>query len=534
MAIISHLKNRRFKSTEEVKHALAELGRRTGWRDDLISRLALSRSLNEAAAPPLLDASRKGGKELRCETLFRTTEDLAILPYYVALIVEHSAATPKSDDEVYELIIAHWHRGVLLLLKELDRAASVDKFVAELARRCVGTRREPSGLPGDERQITARRIVPLTIPIGHMGASHTPFAITLNDTRTHSNCHMAISGISGSGKTQLAMQIAASIANQCDRALGILFVDFAKGDVAGNTAFVEEIGAKVFTLPGDVLSVGAFHLREYSDNTIRLVAEEKREVYTNLFRTLGPRQEGRLAEAIRLSYASLADEPERAPDFKHVERALRQIYQRDGLADDSLTELFRRLNAYRVFWSREDDHAPVSPIHAQRWIVDIHQLGGLKEVVAFTLIEQLYREMRALPDSKVDDKTGLREIRCILFIDEAQYYLSRKNRFLQGLIREGRSKGFAVVLLCQSPDDFDQPDFDYTEQLEFTYMLAAKTDPKSVRRLLGTSAYDSKRLAEELGRMEPLHGIGRASKGASPKFRIVPFFEMHTAKHNGK
>ena len=40
---------------------------------------------------------------------------------------------------------------------------------------------------------------------------------------------------------------------------------------------------------------------------------------------------------------------------------------------------------------------------------------------------------------------------------------------------------------------------------EATRKIGAKTDPKSVRRLLGTSNYDSKRLAEELGRME--HGL---------------------------
>src|SRR5262249_51692862 len=144
-----------------------------------------------------------------------------------------------------------------------------------------------------------------------------------------------------------------------------------------------------------------------------------------------------------------------------------------------------------------------------------HELGGLKEVTAFTLIEQLYREMRSLPDSTVDDSTGLRHIRCILAIDEAQYYLKARNRFLQGIIREGRSKGFAVMLMSQSPDDFDQGDFDYTEQLQFTLMLQCKTDPKAVQRLLGVSRDEARRLATELGRMEPLHGLGRLSADRS-------------------
>jgi hypothetical protein len=136
--------------------------------------------------------------------------------------------------------------------------------------------------------------------------------------------------------------------------------------------------------------------------------------------------------------------------------------------------------------------------------------------------------MRGLPESEVDPWTGLRQIRCLLFIDEAQYHLRCKNSFLQGIIREGRSKGCAIALLSQSPDDFDQPDFDYTEQLEFTYMLACKTKPKAVQRLLGVDAAEAKRLATELGRLAPLHGVGRQGGRTSPveSFRAFPFYEL--------
>jgi hypothetical protein len=85
-----------------------------------------------------------------------------------------------------------------------------------------------------------------------------------------------------------------------------------------------------------------------------------------------------------------------------------------------------------------------------------------------------------------------------------------------------------VLLMCQSPDDFDQSDFDYTEQLQFTYMLQCKTDAKAVARVLGLGREEAKRLAGELGRMEPLHGIGRAAAAAGVmRFRAIPFFERH-------
>jgi hypothetical protein len=455
------------------------------------------------------------------------------LPWFVALITEHHGRKPESDDEAFDLVMAHWHRGVELLSRELDEANGIDKFVLDLAR-LAATTSASSSVTASDTQVAASdfpgRIPALTVPIGRYKECQEPFTITLNDTRAHLNCHVAISGMSGSGKTQMAMQIGASASRQADAATGMIFIDYAKGDVASNHGFAEAVGAKVYQLPGDILPVGPFHLREYTHDAICLAAEDKREVYTNLFRNLGPKQQGRLVQAIRSSYKMLQGDPIPAPDFAFINRVLLDIYESENFQPDSLTELFRRLNAYKLFWSRGESRPPVAPLHRQRWIVDIHELGGLKEVTAFTLIEQLYREMRSLPESEVDPDTGLRAIRCLVFIDEAQYYLACKNKFLQGLIREGRSKGFSIILMCQSPDDFDQQDFDYTEQLEFTFMLACKTSPKAVQRLLGTGGQEAKRMATELGRMEPLYGIGRGNEGQDGsllRFRIVPFFEKN-------
>ncbi|MBI2808679.1 MAG: DndE family protein [Planctomycetes bacterium] len=552
MGITSQLLVRRYKSTEEANAKLSRLAQATSWRDDLLSRLAIARSLREPAAPPRVEAARKG-KELRGETLFRyghetqqrhgaqqrhdsqPRRDPAILPWFVALLAEHHGKALQSDEEAFDLILAHWHRGLDLLVTDLDEAKGVVEFIVSLARKAADTAVGATGQgtqPRDVIPALAGHVPGLTVPIGRFKEGEAPFTLTLNDARKHSNCHLAVSGMSGSGKTQLAMQLAASALRAADPATGMIFIDFAKGDVASNQAFVETVGAKVFNLPSTTLPIGPFHLRDYSQDAVVLAAEEKREVYTNLFRNLGPKQEGRLVQAIRTSYKMLAEDPIPAPDFGFVFTVLRDIYEAEGLQPDSLIELFRRLNAYKLFWTRAENSPPISPLHTQRWIVDIHELGGLKEVTAFTLIEQLYHEMRILPESTVDPQSGFRHVRCLLFIDEAQYYLSKKNRFLQGIIREGRSKGFAVVLLCQSPDDFDQSDFDYTEQLEFTFMLACKTEPKAVQRLLGCSPPEARRLATELGKMEPLSGLGRGSGGRDQpikKFRVVPFFELFPA-----
>lgn len=533
MPVIRHLEISRYKSTEEANRQLSALSRASSWPDHVITRLAVTRSLRDPAPPTAANRDRKGGKELRGETFFRSTQDSAFLPWCAAMVAEHAKRAFRDDDDALELVVAHWHRGLSLLEEDLNRAdGDFNAFLIGLARQAaeLATSAPASGsgplTAAGHAEARYGMIRPIIVPIGRVSPTADPITVTMNDTRKHSNCHTAISGMSGSGKTQLAMQMLASLAKGVDASTGIIFIDFAKGDVAGNDKFVKSIGARVLRLPGDVLPIGAFHLPDYSDDAVRLVAEEKREVFSSLFQGMGAKQQGRLVEAIRASYAEARAGGEPAPDFEFVADQLNHLYRLDGIQPDTLTEAFRRLTAYRLFWSRGSGVPIASPLHAQRWLVDIHELGGLREITAFTLIEQLYREMRGLSDSQVDPKSGLRHIRCMLVIDEAQYYLKAKNRFLQGIIREGRSKGFAVMLLCQSPDDFEQQDFDYTEQLQFTYMLQCKTSPTAVTRLISASKDEAKRLATELGRMEPLHGVGRGAGGSGvSRFRIVPFFE---------
>ena len=96
----------------------------------------------------------------------------------------------------------------------------------------------------------------------------------------------------------------------------------------------------------------------------------------------------------------------------------------------------------------------------------LHELPVLKELVAYLVIERLYKEMSAMPDSRTAG--GRREIRMILAIDEAHNYLPHNNLFLQRIVREGRSKGVAVFFVSQSPADYEQKSFDFKEHLEFS------------------------------------------------------------------
>jgi DNA sulfur modification protein DndE len=95
-----------------------------------------------------------------------------------------------------------------------------------------------------------------------------------------------------------------------------------------------------------------------------------------------------------------------------------------------------------------------------------------------------------MPDTEVTDSA--RAMRTIIVINEAPRYLRdrKRRRILEKLIREIRSKGASVFLLSQSPDDYDQDEFDFTELVEF--VLVPQSSAQASRFLpsaLGVTAH---------------------------------------------
>src|ERR1044071_7428126 len=142
MALIRQLEMGYYKSTEEGNRLLTHLASQSGWADHVITRLAITRSLSESTPPPaIID---KGGKEKRKElrgvTLFGSKEDSAFLPWCVAMITEHAGEIPRDDSHASELIIAHWHRGLLLVSAELEQhKGEFGNLLVAMARRAAAS-----------------------------------------------------------------------------------------------------------------------------------------------------------------------------------------------------------------------------------------------------------------------------------------------------------------------------------------------------------------------------------------------------------
>ncbi len=94
-------------------------------------------------------------------------------------------------------------------------------------------------------------------------------------------------------------------------------------------------------------------------------------------------------------------------------------------------------------------------------VIYIHRLPeDLRKLAVFLMLDRLHADIMVLPDAPLDPD-GNRQMRLIIVIDEAHHYLPCKQPTLEKMVREVRSKGVAIWLLPQSPDDFDQPRYNF-------------------------------------------------------------------------
>ncbi len=129
-------------------------------------------------------------------------------------------------------------------------------------------------------------------------------------------------------------------------------------------------------------------------------------------------------------------------------------------------------------------------------VIDIHRLPeDLRKLAVFLMFDRLYADIMALPDAPLDADAN-RLMRLIIVIDEAHHYLPCKQPTLEKMVREVRSKGVAIWLLSQSPDDFDQPRYNFAREIGLAIVFSCVLEkPKMLEAVLGGKV-NPKRLSQ--------------------------------------
>lgn len=369
----------------------------------------------------------------------------------------------------------------------------------------------------------------LQILVGRTALQNEDVLLELNDTSKHANSHLAIMGKPGVGKTQFLLKILTDIRQQSNFQTNFIYFDY-KGDVVENEHFLEVAKVQPFKLlqNDQTLPINPFLLPIYDEQTIKVSAREKAESFASINTKLGVVQKGALADAIRAAYAKRAGSARPYPDFQDVLEIASQAYEEGNKKDDSLIEVLRDLADFDLFWRHGSDVDPMERLGGRTLLIDVHKMPVLKELVAYLVIERLYKEMAAMPDSPIED--NIRTIRTILVIDEAHNYLSQKNIFLQRIVREGRSKGVVVFFASQSPNDYQQEFFNFQELLEFAFIFQCEgVSASSVQEILGCGSKTAKDLQTEIARLEPFQVISRGMSKTDDftKFTAEAFYKNY-------
>jgi len=290
-----------------------------------------------------------------------------------------------------------------------------------------------------------------------------------------------------------------------------VFFDYAKGDVSDDADFVAATQAEVVRLPDESLPLNPFsRVNVISETNVKVAAQEFADLIRDVEKRLGTIQAQLLYDAILRGFEAMRGENPPFPDFEIIKQEIEYDYAANKRKLDTLTEVMRQLTDFEIF-ARRDNPNLWRNLADKTVIIDLHGLTVLRELTVCLVLTALYRELMAMPDSNVAD--GVREMRTIVVIDEAHHFLKdkKRNAILERLIREIRSKGASVFLMSQSPDDYDQDNFDFTELLEFIFLLQSNAGAsKFLQNAFGVSAQDAKTLSSEVANLPTANAIGKS------------------------
>jgi DNA sulfur modification protein DndE len=505
----------RLYTSNEADEVLSALRFETKLEKATLARIAFALSLAKEGSEVAQSTSFTGG-EMKRPTFVGEDE------VFIRALISHVYQKREIDEDSFfsnrSIVKNHIDSGADLLSRLYQECGrDSDSMLMSLVDEVeFGGRRETAGHG-------------LDIFIGRTMLQQVELIMEINNTAKHANSHLAIMGKPGTGKTQFVLKVLADIRQQSNFQTNFIYFDY-KGDVVDNERFLEAAKVHPFRLlqGGENLPINPFVLPAYDEQTVNVSAREKAESFASINSKLGVVQKGALTEAIRAAYAQRAETPAPFPDFHDVYQVVAAMYEEDNKRDDSLIEVLRDLSDFDLFWRHGSDVAPIDRLSNRTLLIDVHAMPVLKELVAYLVIERLYKEMALLPDSPVRD--GHRTIRSILVIDEAHNYLSQRNIFLQRIIREGRSKGIVVFFASQSPNDYQQKFFNFQELLEFAFIFQCEgVSAASVQDILGCSNKTAKDLQTEIARLEPWQVVARSPEKTEEfvKFTAEAFYKNY-------
>ena len=450
----------------------------------LPARLAIARSLAIASAPDPLGDGFESGKVIKGDTLFGTGTSLST---WLSLVVNRSEQPDCDLKWLLQFVGAHWKRGLQLLDGDWSQSGEdLSNFVRRLVEVAeLSASRDSTYVPVDVPVELATSSGQINIPIGEISRDlRTDSDVNWSLNGEGGSPHCAIMGGVGSGKTRTAVAMLRSIRRKAE--VPLLAFDF-KGDLGtdstGDGYKIDQLfDAQQVEPPRTPIPLDALTLPpSASDIDIAEAASRFRDSFTRLKGSrVGERQRMAVHNA-----ASRALSSHRPCELSHIQSELESIYEDEELKQDGAISTMAELCRFPLFSPQFD---PLT-FFQQSWLVKLppNVSDDCRGLVVNLLLDALDRFLNGLTDAPVASD-GSRGLRMLCLVDEAHRILSTKLPSLSNMIRMSRSKGGAIVLISQSPDDFSGVDDEFLSEMGLVVAFSTNAPPRHAARILGRGA----------------------------------------------
>jgi hypothetical protein len=425
----------KFKTSAAAQEFIESVHARVGASNKaVLGRSALFLALGEGV-PPAFKAADSQGVDLADETVVGDE-----LKDVVRAALHHRAGRTLDEAGYRAEFRRHFEFGCQRL-KQIWEESGNDRarFVAALLK--LAGEDFSAGGAGPEASVPPMPVVEAEVKLKVL-ADAPDWSMNGPGTK---NGLLVISGESGSGKSQLALDLLAQLARQ-----GVRFVFFdLKGELEDDPAnkeqrenrqrFLDQTGAQHVRLIRQDLPINPL----YRDPNPPVNAQIANEIAA-LIRAFAPQLGANQQQALSDAYQNLG-----APDFVSLLREL-ELNGVSGVPHS----IVKRIVDCNLFATAQTGVSPEKWL-SRSLVVDFKEFGNDSDTKALAVALILNFLMKRL-NKNLAVKGGIQPLKMVLFVDEAHLLLPKEGKagLLGALARQGRSWGFPVWIASQDADAF--------------------------------------------------------------------------------
>jgi len=488
----------RIKTSESNKAVVTNLSKnKFDFRDDrTIAQIALAYSIQQNKIFEIADFDKvdNKGKEYP-ESIFGDINQQSNDAVYRAILNQHYNRR-LSDDEFYKFSKLHIDHGLEVFNRDVlqnrqGKNSHID-YLLNIVNRGINKISSKTNIsvakPGSKEISAFNELI--EVELGKDVETEEPVKIRINDVKEFDPQHIALAGMTRSGKTELTKEILYQMVQKTSKNLKFIFFDF-KGE--NKTSKLKSFLKKTDTQFIDILKksfqfnpllyVDLANERERDFNIISF-----RDCIASIDRRIGVKQKNSLQEALIRSFEK-SSKKGKHPTIYEVYTELMNYYEERNFKEDILTAIMNEI-ATKMFDKKYD---PNFKIYDTNLYINLTEAlpENVRQASVFLILNYL-KSIFSNCNDVIPDKKGIKPLRYIIVIDEAHVYLKQKNMraVLEKLLRMISSKGVVIMLLSQGIEEYKQ-DFDFASQIKIPILLDIQNkDLKVAKSFLGTSKSD--------------------------------------------